>query len=225
MNRKDMIIMAALINAGLLVVLFISATVPKETAKQKEFAAVYEPQVKAEALKKESIKPASKGDQIDQVISDYNVKASQKKKKEAETKALPLPALTPEPKVAQTEKKAPKKQVSSELKTVTIAKGDVLEKIAKEHGVSVQEIMKLNKLSNSRLQIGQMLKVPPKAKTLSPPLSEKATDGRYYVVRPGDNPWTIAHKNGMQVEELLELNKMDEEKAKRLRPGDRLKIK
>ena len=57
------------------------------------------------------------------------------------------------------------------------------------------------------------------------PVKEKSKGGKYYIVQTGDNPWTIAHANGMQVEELLRLNGIDEKKAKKLRPGDRLKIK
>lgn len=67
-------------------------------------------------------------------------------------------------------------------------------------------------------------------KPLKPPIEEKIApkkkeDVEYYIVKSGDNPWTIAHKHHMQVEELLRLNNMDEVKAKRLRPGDRLRIK
>ena len=53
-------------------------------------------------------------------------------------------------------------------RTVTVAKGDVLEKIAKNYEVTVEEIIRLNKLKTTRLQIGQHLKIPttkqPKAK-------------------------------------------------------------
>jgi len=87
--------------------------------------------------------------------------------------------------------------------------------------VSVDEIMKFNKMTNTRLQIGQELKLPKKTK------AKKASSPKqkYYTVKAGDNPWTIAKKNQMQVEELLNLNNMDEAKAKKLRPGDRLIIK
>ena len=113
--------------------------------------------------------------------------------------------------------------LSDPMRVVAVEKGDVLEKIARNHGVSVDEIMKLNSLSNSRLQIGQELKLPsgkaPKKENVI-----KKDEGKYYVVKGGDSPWTIAQENGMQVDELLKLNKIDEEKAKRLRPGDRLRI-
>jgi len=93
--------------------------------------------------------------------------------------------------------------------------------------VSVEDIMKLNSLSSSRLQIGQELKLPSmqRVKKEAPLKVEKLDEGKYYVVKVGESPWTIAQENGLQVEELLKLNNLSEEKAKKLRPGDRLKIK
>ncbi len=56
------------------------------------------------------------------------------------------------------------------------------------------------------------------------PLNTETAKEEYYIVKPGDNPWTIAKKNHMRVEDLLRLNNMDQAKAKKLRPGDRLRI-
>ncbi len=214
MNRRDIIIVAVLINAGLLVTLFVSSlknesgtnlvvTEPKQ--EQGNIAAKLTPTAK------------HGGDQVDQVISKYTAMTKVEEKKE---EVLPSPVLTPTKK--EEEKVAFKVPIKSPLRTVTVAKGDVLEKIARSHGVSVDEIMKLNNLSNSRLQIGQELKLPERK---VPNKVVQKEDGKYYVIKGGDSPWTIAQKHQMQVEELLKLNNIDEEKAKRLRPGDRLKIK
>lgn len=216
MNRKDIIIVAVLINAGLLVTLFVSAL---KTDRGTSVAAV--PALKEEMVvaKPASALPPKGGDQIDQVLSQYSVKALPKEKKE---EVLPPPVLTP---ARKEEVKTPfKAPLEKQMRMVTVEKGDVLEKIARSHGVSVDEIMKLNQLSNSRLQIGQELKLPEKKAAMK---EKKAPydEGKYYTVKGGDNPWTIAQKNHMQVEELLRLNDMDDAKAKRLRPGDRLKIK
>lgn len=212
MNRRDIIIVAVLINAGLLVTLFVSS-LKKEQSRDLAYQPYQASPVDTAALSQ----PKGK-DQVDQVISQYTAQAKVEEKKE---EILPPPVLTPTPKVEE-KKEVP---VTSPLRVVTVEKGDVLEKIARSHGVSVDEIMKLNNLNNSRLQIGQELKLPQRkiaAKEAPPPKKE---EGKYYVVKGGDNPWIIAQKNGMQVDELLRLNNLDEEKAKRLRPGDRLKIK
>jgi peptidoglycan DL-endopeptidase LytF len=108
------------------------------------------------------------------------------------------------------------------VKEVTVKKGDVLERIARQNRVSVSELMKFNNLTGTRLKIGQVLKIPAKAQKA---ISETTTDAEYYTVKNGDNPWVIAVRHHMKVEELLQLNNMDEAKARRLKPGDRIRIK
>ncbi|MCB1085148.1 MAG: LysM peptidoglycan-binding domain-containing protein [Chlamydiia bacterium] len=221
MNRRDIIIVAVLINAGLLVTLFVSSL-----KRESELPLVMNENKEVEIA--QLLPPSKPGsDQVDQVISQYTAMT---KKEESEKEAPPAPVLTPKvkeevsrPAASPVPKPTPKAPSHPPHRVVTVEKGDVLEKIARSHGVSVDEIMKLNDLKNSQLQIGQELKLPGKTQKSQ---GEKKEDGsKYYVVKGGDNPWTIARKNHMKVEELLRLNNMDEEKAKRLRPGDRLKIK
>ena len=91
--------------------------------------------------------------------------------------------------------------------------------------------MKANKLTNSNLRIGQVLKIPNKSIKKAEPSTvvfspqTPTNDGaKYYTVKKGDNPWTIAVKNHLKVEDLLKLNNMTEEQARRLKPGDQLRI-
>jgi len=218
-----MIIIAALINAGLLVVLFVTAVKPGNP-EDKTAVTTRESKAKVETVASKPVSAPSKGDQIDQVISAYSAKTAEKEK--LETKTLPLPILTPEPRVVKTAiaSKVPLKAELAMDQVVTVEKGDVLDKIARKNGVSTEALMKINHLSSTQLQIGQVLKLPEKSVT-KVANKKPAEEDKYYTVKGGDNPWTIAHKNGMQVDELLDLNHMNEEKAKRLRPGDKLKIK
>lgn len=215
MNRRDLIIVAVIINAGLLVTLFVSSLKREEGVSS--IAQNHKPQ-KIE-VETPSISLEKGKDQIDQMISQYTAMVKAEEKKE---EIIPPPILAPPKKVE--EKKAPP-QTQSPTRIVTVQKGDVLEKIARNHGVSIDEIMKLNNLSNSRLQIGQELKLPERKAPKKETKIEDKDEGKYYVVKGGDNPWTIAQKNHIQIEELLRLNNMDQEKAKQLRPGDRLRIK
>ena len=218
-----MIIVAALVNSALLVAIFISAVKPVQSSQVKEKSA-RAPLVSA-ALSEKKIDIEKKSESlpsqtVEKIVDKPIVKADQ----EVEKKPLSLPVLTKEleeiePKSAS---KPPLKQRVEEQRTVKVEKGDVLERIARHHGVSVDEIMRLNHLKSFRLQVGQVLKLPPVG---FKPSKKGGGNSKYYTVKGGDNPWTIAHKNGMQVEELLELNNMDEEKAKRLKPGDKLKIR
>lgn len=119
--------------------------------------------------------------------------------------------------------------------TVTVKKGDFLEKIAKANNSSVAAIMKANNMTSTALKIGQVLKVPskgassavaatkPKEATAAAPAASGS--GEYYVVKDGDSPWLIASKNHVKLEELLKLNNLDDQKARKLRPGDRLRIR
>jgi LysM repeat protein len=114
---------------------------------------------------------------------------------------------------------------------IEVQKGDSLERLAKKHHTSVDEIIKLNQLPSSFLKVGQRLKIPaertaevaqkPKSSP-SPALSEQA---EYYTMKVGDNPWSVAMKHHMKVDELLKLNGLNEKTARKLKPGDRLRIR
>lgn len=214
MNRRDTVLVAVLVNVGLVVLLFvfgIKPASPIELAKNVE--------KKEEVLAKKEEDPATSIDQVDQILSKYI-------EKEEPVKIEPV-AL--EEKKVEVVKPVEKKKVAvkdESYKEVIVKQGDMLEKIARAHKTTVEEIMRINALTSTRLQIGQILRVPanPSASTLSKAVAS-TSEPKYYVVKNGDNPWTIAIKNKIRVEELLRMNGLDEAKAKRLKPGDRLRIK
>ncbi|MCB1135746.1 MAG: LysM peptidoglycan-binding domain-containing protein, partial [Chlamydiia bacterium] len=113
--------------------------------------------------------------------------------------------------------------------TVTVKRGDVLSKIAAANGTTVDAIMKANSLESTTLQIGQQLKVPlntvTKAKPQVPPPVKPMQEGGVYTVQKGDSPWSIARKHDVSLGELLELNHLNEDSARRLRPGDKLRVR
>ncbi len=108
---------------------------------------------------------------------------------------------------------------------VTVKKGDSLEKIAKAHQTTVDQLIKSNHLTGHFLKIGQVLKIPAeKTKVLDKkPVVDLGPE--YYTMKVGDNPWAIAMKHQMKVEELLRLNGLNEERARKLKPGDRLRTR
>lgn len=253
MTRRDTIIVAVLINAGLLVMLFVSAlkneSQPALSSNEKK---VEKQQV---APKKETALAKSNSDQVDQLLAQYakkNTKEVVKEEKKVEVVASPKAQEIQENKVeklaaemhmvekkpveksvVQKIKETPVKEVvakesssSDEVIKVVVKKGDVLEKIAKIHGTTVGALMQANHLTDSRLQIGQVLYIP-KEKQNNTPTAMKAlpvAEEKYYVVKNGDNLWKIAIENHMKVEDLLKLNQLNEKQAKALRPGDKLKI-
>ena len=197
MSRKDTILVAVLVNLGVLVILFVSSI--KHTSNSPIVSKTIKHAPKLTCEKQVvSKKPV---DQVDRVLEKFS---------EKEIKVVAPVA-------------AEVKSSNNELKQIQVKQGDVLEKIAKTYSCSVEELKNLNQLTSSNLQIGQLLFVP-KHKTIAKPSPAKDTQ-MYYTVKVGDNPWLIAKKNHMKVEELLKLNGLDESKAKRLKPGDKLRIR
>jgi LysM repeat protein len=132
-----------------------------------------------------------------------------------------------EPEIAETPAATPA-SAPSITTTVTVKKGDVLERIARRHGTTVAQIMRLNNLTSTQLKIGQVLKVQGTGQQTAAATSEipKSEAGAsHYTVKQGDSPWLIANRNNIAVSELMRLNNLDEKSARRLKPGDRLRVR
>lgn len=96
---------------------------------------------------------------------------------------------------------APPKRGSSPVRYV-VRKGDSLWKIARHFNTTTQEIQSLNRLKGSRLQIGQVLRIP----RGSSAVSEVKT--KQYKVMKGDSPYVIARKHRMSLSEFLRINRL-----------------
>jgi peptidoglycan DL-endopeptidase LytF len=234
MTRRDTIIVAALVNAGLLIILFVSAL--KEEAAQEEI--VIQKEAASPAIEPPFRSEAKKvmGDEVDLVLKQYSQQDPLQPAVE-NTTSLNAHSSFVEDLKASTTPETPSIFSGSQAEAsngpsymeIKVKKGDVLEKIARQNHTSVSEIMKINHLASTQLKIGQVLKVPVKA---APKEEEKpvvktpldSSSARYYTVKPGDNPWTIAVKNHIRVEDLLKLNNLTEEKARKLKPGDQIRI-
>lgn len=223
MDRKKTILIAVLINAGLLVVLFIAALTTEEESV---------PQI---ALMQETAPQPLFTEPVDLGIKPPPLPEHTTLSDAPSTPAVILPNL------AATENQtpvspAPVSPVSPPASLpaepgymeVAVKKGDSLDKIAKAHHTTVDELIKLNHLPSSFLRIGQVLKVPSDKMGTAAPKPKptvETSSSEYYTIKVGDNPWTIAMKHHMKLEELLKLNSLNEEKARKLKPGDRLRIR
>ncbi len=252
MSRRDLIIIAVLVNAGLMTIFFVSAL--KSNGPDEAFASNSTPTSSFADMKVAT--QATPSDEIDQVLREHSTAAldapvaSAVPSSPVMPTSAPLTAAASAPSFAD-DLKAISMSESAKTSTfspsvsevvpkanrafteIKVKKGDVLEKLARQHGVSVEEIMSFNQIVSTRLKIGQTLKIPTKApkneQAPAPATTMAASKGdasaQYYTVKNGDNPWTIAVKNHMKVEELLKLNDLTEEKARRLKPGDKLRIR
>lgn len=203
MSRKNTLLIAAMVNFGLLAILFFTATVTREEKLPVDPSAF---------LVENQIPVLETNLSLPEIIEKPVVK-----QEEEIVHKLPEPEIKPQ-------KEEPLQEKKALLKEVIIKKGDSLDKIAKLHRVSIDEIIKTNGLKTTVIRIGQILKIPlPQKHTESQ--KERKEKQEYYVVKPGDNPWTIAMKHHMKTEDLLRLNGLDKKTAKKLRPGDKLKIR
>jgi len=92
----------------------------------------------------------------------------------------------------------------SQATTYTVQAGDTLFSIARRFGLTVEELMALNNLTSTNLQIGQVLIVSREITTPTPP----PTNTQVYTVQAGDTLFSIARRFGMTVEELMSLNNL-----------------
>ena len=81
----------------------------------------------------------------------------------------------------------------------TVKKGDSLYVIANKYGITVDELNNLNNLGTTILQIGQQILIPKKVE------SEK----NVYIVKAGDNLYSIANKYNITVNELKKANNLE----------------
>ncbi len=224
MSRRDTIIIAVLVNAGLLMLLFATA-MRSDGSKSLEIA-------DATPAVQEVVASPSIQSQED-ILASYASPPTLCNPREEivleEEFALTLPPTAVE-KVVKVEPpplqpEQPRLAPSSQgfIVNVTVKKGDALEKIARANNTSIAAIMDANNLSSSQLKIGQVLRVPVSNGVVKQ--VRASGSGEFYVVKDGDSPWLIASKNNVRLDELLRLNGLDDHKARRLRPGDRLRIR
>lgn len=208
-NRKDTILVAVLVNVGLLAVLFVTSLSTEETSPplvvEQDEQVIEQEYVRHEPIPIET--PALSHvpvDEVDEVLQKF--------------------VSRQEPVIEETPLSKPQDNTIE----ITVKRGDALDKIARANRTSVQEIKKLNKLTSDRLKIGQVLKIPlPDAIATAEPAKPVQQDTKevWYDVQSGDNPWKIAKKFHVSYSHLLEINRLDEAKARNLKPGDKIRIK
>lgn len=111
----------------------------------------------------------------------------------------------------------------------TVKSGDTLYSIASNYGMTVDQLVELNNLSNTTLEIGQLLKVfimPEDSENLlgAECYGDSYVEPTYltYVVKRGDSLYSIANRYGTTVNALISLNKLT---SNLLSVGQILKIK
>lgn len=248
MTRRDFIIVAALVNAGLLALLFMFATnsdddkvseptdmvqtvleiTPTETAQEPTVIALTPSAALPVDEVDNALKEYSANPTPQQIIIDDDTMADQEDM-DSPNIATTQPELTETPAAKASETK---------FVDITVKRGDSLDRIARANKTTVQAIREANNLKKDLLSVGQKLRVPvssgDKSSTTAKAAAKSAKaeskqiaqgDAQYYTVKSGDNPWKIAKQFKLKVDDLLKLNNLDEDKARNMKVGDRIRVK
>lgn len=83
---------------------------------------------------------------------------------------------------------------SSKYSKHRVRRGENLSVIANKYGMSIGRLKRINRIHNSKIMIGQRLKV--------------LKSGTIYTVRRGDNLYRIARKHGVSVNKIVQVNSL-----------------
>ena len=95
------------------------------------------------------------------------------------------------------------------MQTYTVQLGDTLYGIAKQFGVTVEELQLENNLLSTNIVVGQVLKIPTVSTT------------SLYIVKSGDTLYSIARRYQTTIFELMSINNL---KSTNLSIGQQIKI-
>lgn len=230
MNRRDMIVIAALLNGVILALLLVLATTgddetPLSALSDLSHSVVNNGSVPTpEPAGITELEPMKEvyGADFDQEFQDFALSTSE------------LIIHDDDVALFQNEPESDVDLGPANIVDITVKSGDALEKIARANGTTVAAIKSLNQLKNERLKIGQILKVPvgtvaaniaPEPAPKKPVIEATDKEATYYTIKSGDNPWKIAKQFQVRMDDLLRLNSLDEDKARNLKPGDRIRIR
>ncbi|ACZ32791.1 lysM domain protein [Chlamydia pneumoniae LPCoLN] len=233
MNRRDMVITAVVVNAILLVALFVTSKRIGVKDYDEGFRNFASSKVTQAVVSEEKViekpvvaevpsRPIAKETLAAQFIESKPVIVTTPPVPVvSETPEVPTVAVPPQP-VRETVK-----EEQAPYATVVVKKGDFLERIARANHTTVAKLMQINDLTTTQLKIGQVIKVPTSQDVSNEktPQTQTANSENYYIVQEGDSPWTIALRNHIRLDDLLKMNDLDEYKARRLKPGDQLRIR
>jgi membrane-bound lytic murein transglycosylase D len=114
----------------------------------------------------------------------------------------------------------------------TVRRGDSIASLARKFHTTVNVVRELNDMPTGGLSVGDELRMPSAVPELPAKvmLAAARVDGRgralrrphVQIVRRGDSLWTIARRNGMNVNTLAKLNHLQPDDA--LRAGQRIKL-
>lgn len=105
----------------------------------------------------------------------------------------------------------------------TVKQGDSLYTIAKSFGITVEVLKAANRLEGNHLKPKQILLIPnPQKKTVHSSAQRRPPESQIYIVKQGENLYSISKKTGLSVDEIKRLNRLQTD---RLKVGQSLVLK
>ncbi|MEX2581062.1 MAG: LysM peptidoglycan-binding domain-containing protein [Verrucomicrobiales bacterium] len=162
---------------------------------------------------------------------------------EEPARAEPVPETSSDARRPETEPKAETETKSKpERNEYVVQSGDNPWTIAKEHGITLEQLLAANKIEDAkRLKIGDVLNLPLGIESKNEVVeaaaeenseeAETATaaaepregdDWELYTVKQGDNPWTIAKRLEVEHQAIVKLNKGRD--FQKLKVGEEIKV-
>jgi peptidoglycan endopeptidase LytF len=251
MNRREIIVVVAIVNIALLSLLFVTAqrvdaplTQSLTVTPQAHETIQVTPSIAAvPAAAQPAVVSDIPVDEVDSVLRDFAaaVAASHHKQPAASSLSLAVTNITQQPSSEPSSSNSVRAKEESLLSynEVVVKRGDFLERIARQQGSTIEAIKQANHLTSDHLKVGQILRIPAVAKAdkvelpvvatapVDKPATLIATSEEYqmYRVKSGDSPWKIAKQFQVDVEYLLRLNNLDEDSARNLKPGDTIRVR
>jgi membrane-bound lytic murein transglycosylase D len=175
-------------------------------------------------------------------IMNYNNLSSRKKMKVGQRLIIPVGGHAYAKVRSNIHNENSKAQVNGDIIKYRVKKGDTLASVAKRFDTTVHGIQSVNKLKRKTLRPGQIImisgrkvvdrngeqggKVTPKTSkenTIKSKANDSSTESRTYTVKEGDNLAKIARENGINLDKLLEMNKLTRDD--RIKPGQLIIVK
>ena len=94
-----------------------------------------------------------------------------------------------------------------------VKNGDSLYSIAQKFGVSVEELLTLNRLNSPEVYVGEQILIPTNGIQIVGVVD--------YTVKPGDTLWRIANNCNVNVDDIVKLNNLD---STIIYPGQKIKL-
>ena len=92
-----------------------------------------------------------------------------------------------------------------------VKRGDSLYSIARQYGVNVNDLMKVNNLTSDLLSIGQIINIPSSTTIVTPSEDDIINEENTYIIQRGDTLWSISRKFGVSVDDIKNANNLTNE--------------